>query len=177
LVRAISKLASEAGVYNRVEPRRSFNDDSNKRPDILLYNSHLHQGATVAIDVSITHPVSSRLSLTPGSAMHRRESDKKKKYSEICNLQKIDFQGFIFETYGRFNDNVDKFIKRCCQEISMTKGKTYSVLKHQWVTKISAILQSANASFVTKGYRRLLGDEDNEDDDIEIAYYQLPIIK
>jgi hypothetical protein len=68
LVRLISKMASSAGVFNRVEPRRALRDDSDKRPDKIFYNSHLHRGATVAIDVSITHPVSIHLPAKPGVA-------------------------------------------------------------------------------------------------------------
>jgi hypothetical protein len=72
-----------------------------------LYNSHLHKEATIAIDESITHPVSPNHSAIPDSAIKRREMEKQRKYADLCRNQKIEFQGFIFETYGRFSKNVD----------------------------------------------------------------------
>ena len=58
IVNCLAQLATEARISKAVEPRRSFHETTEKRPDIILYNSHLHGGATIAIDVSITHPVS-----------------------------------------------------------------------------------------------------------------------
>ena len=141
----------------------------NKRPDFILYNSCINNGATVAIDVSITHPVADYLPARPSAALDRREQDKKKKYETLCSAQKMEFQGFIFETYGRFSSNTDIFIKNCCQKISLSTGKQYHTLKHQWVTRISAILQSSNSYFITNGYKRLMNNN-NHDSDIDIDH-------
>jgi hypothetical protein len=177
IVRCLSKLATEAGIYNRVEPKRSIVQDPNKRPDIILYNSSIHRGSTVAIDVSITHPVANYLSNIPSAALDRRYKEKERKYSELCNSQKMEFEGFIFETYGKFSNSVDMFIKKCCQQISSNSGKNYSTLKHQWVTRISAILQSSNAYFVKCGYNRLTHNNINTDTDNLYIYDSLHYIK
>jgi hypothetical protein len=166
IVRCLAQLASEARICKAVEPRRCFHDTSDKRPDIILYNSHLHKGATLAIDVSITHPVSPNHSAIPGSALKRREMEKQRKYADLCRNQKIEFQGFIFETYGRFSKNVDNFIKVCCKEIADIRGADYPTLKHQWVTRISATLQRANSYFLYHGYRRLMITDPSSEFDI-----------
>jgi len=175
MVRALSKLASDAGVFNVVEPRRALSDDSNKRPDIILYNSYIHQGATVAIDVSITHPISEYLSLKPGAASTVRDKQKIKKYEAICDRENMEFQGFIFETYGKFNANVDRFVKKCCEKIALIRGSSYSTLKHQWVTRLSTILQTSNSYFLIKGYHRLL-DTNSLEIDHEYVYDTLPVV-
>ena len=109
----------------------------------------IHKGATVAIDVSVTHPVSERLSTSEGAAMNVRAKEKIRKYQSGCNNQKMSFEPFIFETYGRFNDEVDKFIKKACQLIAEKQFKHYSDVKHKWTSKISLILQRANTYFIT----------------------------
>jgi hypothetical protein len=93
IVRCLAQLASEARICKAVEPRRFFHDTSDKRPDIMLYNSHLHKGATIAIDVSITLPVSPNHSAIPGSALKKREQEKQRKYADLCRNEKIEFQG------------------------------------------------------------------------------------
>lgn len=169
MVNCFAQLASEARISHVVEPRRSFQDITEKRPDLILYNSHLHRGATIAIDVSITHPVSPNHSNVPGSAMKRREDEKRRKYGDLCKNQKMDFQGFIFETYGRFSKNVEDFIKVCCKEIAQNRGVAYATLKHQWVTRISATLQRANSYFFASGYRRLLVNNTSDQVELEAA--------
>ena len=67
--------------------------------------------------------------------------------------------------------NVIKFIKTCCTEIAYNKGLLYSVLKHQWVTRLSATLQRCNSYFLTNCYRRLLNTEDSESDKLYNSYY------
>lgn len=173
VVNCFAQLASEARISHVVEPRRSLNEVTDKRPDIILYNSHLHRGATIAIDVSITHPISPNHSTVPGSAMKRRDSEKRRKYGEICKNQKMEFQGFIFETYGRFSKNVEEFVKVCCRAISEIRGVDYSTLKHQWVTRISATLQRTNSYFLSKGYSKLLVSNTDEMETVNDAYETL----
>lgn len=171
IVRCLSQLASEARISHVVEPRTTFHDTTDKRPDIVLYNSHVHQGETIAIDVSVAHPVSGHLGASAGSALRKRDQEKQRKYAKLCENEKMQFQGFIFETYGSFSKNVDKFIKVCCAEIANAKGQLYSVLKHQWVTRLSATLQRCNSYFLTNCYRRLLKIEDSESELLYNSYY------
>jgi hypothetical protein len=173
LVRSLAQLAAEARLTKVVEPRRVFSDDdSNKRPDIIIYNSHLHKGATIAIDVSITLPVSPHYSMVPGAALKIRDAAKQRKYAALCAAEKLDFQGFIFDTGGRFSPNVDKFIKICCQEISISRGVDYSVIKHQWVTRISTVLQRSNSFFLTNVYQRLMTSGLDKDMDAILDTYE-----
>ena len=75
IVRCLSKLASEARISHVVEPRRAFVEDSKKRPDIILYDSHLHKMATIAIDVSVAHPVSGHLGASEGARSLQERED------------------------------------------------------------------------------------------------------
>jgi hypothetical protein len=116
LVQALSRLASEAGIYNRVEPNRSLSSDngSQKRPDIILYNSPIHGGSNVALDISIIHPVSLHHSTKPCSALNKRSSAKINMYQQSCRINNMKFLPMTFESFGRFNDDVDQLIKKCC---------------------------------------------------------------
>ncbi len=64
-------------VSSTIEPQRSvFDDGTQKHPDIILYNPLIHRGATVAIDLSVSHPVTERLSAVEGAALRARANDK-----------------------------------------------------------------------------------------------------
>jgi hypothetical protein len=165
LVKTFSQLASSAGICNRIEPMRSLPDEdgSQKRPDLVLYQSEIHNHSNVSIDISVTHPVSNHKSATVGSSMSRRSQEKIKKYQSVCDQQgNMMFQPFIFETYGRWNDQVDIFIKKCCQLISEKTGNPYSLVKHRWTTKISSTLQNSNSYFYNRFYNMIR--ESNEED-------------
>ena len=126
----------------------------------------------MAIDVSITHPVSPYYSTVPASALTTRENVKKRTYGQLCKHNKSRFEGFIFETYGRFSKNVEDFIKVCCREIAEIRGVDYPTLKHQWVTRLSATLQRTNSYFLYQGYRNLMITDPSADFDIANDAYE-----
>jgi hypothetical protein len=156
LVKVFSELASAAGICNRIEPQRSLPDPvslSQKRPDIILYQSDIHNRSNVSIDVSITHPIGDHHSISVESSISRRSQEKLRKYMPSCQAQgNMAFEPFILDTFGRFNDNVDLFIKKCSQVIAEKTFKPYSLIKHRWVTKISSVLQNSNSYFFNHYY-------------------------
>jgi hypothetical protein len=147
VVAAVQDMLTEAGEFTKLEERVGLRHENGKglRPDIMIYNSSIAARQEIAIDVSCTHFNQAGGSNKIGKAAEKREKAKKMKFEEACNSQGMTFIPLIFETGGRFTENVHKLIKSMSKKIAEKISLPYSVVKHRWTTRLATVLQRANA--------------------------------
>jgi hypothetical protein len=100
-------LGKLAGALVTVEPHEysSVMDGPNLRPDLLFRNIS-RPGSVVAVDVTVTHPVSSNSKTQQGAASRtgflaaRAERLKVKTYQQVCDARGDAFFPFVLEAFG-----------------------------------------------------------------------------
>jgi len=78
-----------------------------------------------------------------------QEKGQKFKYEASCDYEDLQFIPLVFETGGRWTENVECMIKYACRKIATKIGLPYSTVKHRWTSRLSAVLQRANAMVIS----------------------------
>jgi hypothetical protein len=148
----LSELLRQAGLHIDVEPKHAFDSSGARlRPDITIYNSALHRGATVHLDITV---VAARFSETTEAALHRSSQLKNKKYAVSCSNSNTKFIPAVFEVHGATTTEIRSLIDSAIEAaFQRSNGAVeFSVLKHNWKARLSAVLAKGNGQLL---HRRL----------------------
>jgi hypothetical protein len=150
LCRALLELFKDAGLHARLDSNsnRIHRENGDKLfTDLTILNSPLHGGNTVRFDVSITHCKAIDVS---DSSISQREKAKVKKYKDACSFsgRNNEFMPLVFTTQGAFSNTTSNLISKLCFEVANRTSRPYSVVKHNWLVKLSCVLQKSNASMI-----------------------------
>lgn len=148
IARGIADLAKDAGLHVRLEARsnRIFQDNGSKLfTDLTIFNSPLHNGKDVRLDVSVCHATAKDVK---GANVKQREQLKKKKYSEATEVNNSLFFPMVISSQGVLSETFSTLVSSLCSEVAKRSNRPYSVIKHHWLVKISCILQKANSSII-----------------------------
>ena len=148
LVLIVESLSRSCGVLTRREARRCFQadaSDSQRRPDLLLYNAPKHN-RPVVVDLMITGPVSSKaLSRTSAlqefRAANSAYSKKQLSYRDIASANNFDFVPLIFESTGKIHPETVGFLNSMLESAADGDKKRLGALKRFWYGVLSFSLQ------------------------------------
>jgi hypothetical protein len=148
LVLTVESLSRSCGVLTRREARRCFQadaSDSQRRPDLLLYNAPKHN-RPVVVDLMITGPVSSKaLSRTSAlqefRAANSAYSKKQLSYRDIASANNFDFVPLIFESTGKIHPETVGFLNSMLESAADGDKKRLGALKRFWYGVLSFSLQ------------------------------------
>jgi hypothetical protein len=146
--RGLSELAKDAGMHVKLDTgsNRMFEPNGKKLyTDLTIFNSSLHNGNTIRYDVSVTHSTSKD---KDNSNISKREDLKNKKYNDTAKDSGVLFQPLVITAQGVYSDVTSQLISRLCNEVAKRTDRPYSVIKHNWLVKLSCILQKANATII-----------------------------
>jgi hypothetical protein len=160
----ISKLTRSCGIMTIREEHGCFHEadpDSDKRPDLSLYNAPGLHGRKLVLDASITCPYPSRgarlsrtnalLPLRQANSVYKRKVDK---YGDIAFRNRIEFLPLIAESTGRLHPQMTNFLNTILKDKSGGDNFYYGKLKRFWYTQISCTIQNALAdSLLTRASR------------------------
>jgi hypothetical protein len=149
---AVGDLLRRAGLHIEVEPRRAFADQhSRKRPDITIYNSALHRGSTVHLDITVVaaHPTEST-----DAALHRASQAKDRKYADACSDSKAKFIPTVFEVHGATTAEVRSLIDSAIVAAHERSNGAIDLptLQRHWKARLSTVLAKGNGQLL---HRRL----------------------
>jgi hypothetical protein len=148
IARGISDLAKDAGQHVRLDTgsNRMFEENGKRLyTDLTFFNSSLHNGKTIRFDISVTHSTTKD---KDHSNIDRREKLKNKKYGETSDNNGVIFQPIVITSQGIYSDAAAKLVSNLCNEVAKRTNRPYSVIKHNWLVRLSCILNKANASII-----------------------------
>jgi hypothetical protein len=155
VVEVINSCTLAAGISSSTNMSNIFPASlTGKRPDLKLKNVVFQKGGfdNHVIDVQITHPCNKSYveSCAKGVliAAKRSECAKTKKYSDLCNQNRLGFIPCIAESYGSLNEKFVNLIKFCASRQHERTKIPKSILTNFWFRKISITLQQANAQMI-----------------------------
>jgi hypothetical protein len=149
---ALGDLFRRAGLHIDVEPRRAFPDQhSRKRPDITIYNSALHRGSTVHLDVTV---VAAHPSESTEAALNRASQAKERKYADSCSDSKTKFIPTVFEVHGATTAEVRSLIDSAIVAAHERSNGAIDLatLQRHWKARLSTVLAKGNGQLL---HRRL----------------------
>jgi hypothetical protein len=153
-MQSLLELFKDAGLHARLDynSNRIYRENGDKLftdITILIMNSPLHGGNTGRFDVSITHCKAKDVS---DSSISQREKAKVKKYKDACSFSGRNNEFLplvlVFTTQGAFSNTTSNLMSKLCFEVANRTARPYSVVKHNWLIKLSCILQKSNASMI-----------------------------
>ena len=119
--------------------------ESQRRPDLLLYNAPKHHRPAV-LDLMITGPVSSRVlsrasALQEYRAANAAHSKKMTSYQHIASSNNLDFVPLIFESSGKIHPETISFLDSILEAAADGDKKRLGGLKRFWYGLLSFSLQ------------------------------------
>ena len=160
LASGISELLSQANVQHSVEYRHLFSNNNMKPADIYIPNWS-HDGKNAALDIGITSVANNSIIsqsqsklLTAAASFYNHKNNKYNKYinDNNININNIGYIPIIIEDYGGFHKETVNHIKK----IAILRAANMNIDKSQSInycfTKISALLQKANAISLLNHY-------------------------
>jgi len=133
----LHRLISLAGIDSTLEKSGEF-DGSKKRPDISIYNSPIHDGNKVLLDVQISH----------ARSISTCENAKLSKYADLAADTGAHFIPIIFTALGAWSLSTEDLVKGLRQRASERLNIPYAPLINSWTCRISTVLQKQNASLI-----------------------------
>jgi len=176
----IYDLCKEARLSPSKEVKYIFKD--NKRIDIFLPASHLHQNSSVLLDLACTHSTPDlHLKNQPHNVniyeqkisqkLKEAYDDKTNTYQEEADQKNLILIPLIMESHGAMHPVMDKFIYQCCEVIATNIGSSVGKVLSNWRSRISAHLQACNARTLRERIARLHNvTQEVDDDKIEIQH-------
>ena len=145
--RMLMALVKEARLSGKMEPRKSLFTYDHKEliPEVIIYDSPTHKGATVALDVSIVHPLA-------GTTVNKAAKKKVSKYSPSCSASGQVFIPMVWSALGAIDDAALAFLNSMFKVIADALHVSYSTVKYKWTRILSCCLQRANAQTLIGKY-------------------------
>ena len=148
LVLSVESMTRSCGIPPRREARRCFQADaseSQRRPDLLLYNAPKHD-KPVVVDLMITGPVSSKALSRSAALQQFRAAEsayqrKQASYREIAPGNNFDFEAIIFESTGNIHPKTVEFFNSVLEKSASGDKSRLCALKRFWYGVLSFSLQ------------------------------------
>jgi hypothetical protein len=176
----IYDLCKEARLSPSKEVKHLFNND--KRVDLFLPTSYLHQQSSVVLDLIITHSTPDINLVTKQPEVNIKEdkiskklqlayNDKIDTYQEDADSKNLLLIPLVMESHGAMHPEMDKFIYKCCDAIADNIGSTVQKVLTSWRAKISSHLQSWNARTLRERIARIYNSgKEIDEDKVEIEH-------
>ena len=154
----LTSIISKCGPYGQ----RQDGSNDNRTWDLEAQNHDT--GVHTAIDLSVTHPTAPSYlnkAQSEGGAARSRAEGKRSKY--LPGLPDgYDFLPMIFETYGRWDSEMDAWLHAHLEKLDGEAKKvdpskanwTAQSLKPWWTQRLSVVLQKWNAIIIYEGARK-----------------------
>jgi hypothetical protein len=160
----ITRMLNYAGIWTKREENNCFqtieNPDSQRRPDITVYNAPQLYEQKLVMDLSITNPVpgsskcstASNLSvlesLQVGRAANKMFNAKRSSYMDAAAQNNLDFLPFIFETTGYLHPGAKDFLAKIAKYAEEEKKIPWQTLLNYMLRNISIVLQRSQAAAI-----------------------------
>ena len=159
----INQCCHANGILTQLEPRNLFrlhNPDDGDRPDIILMNAPGFKKTAIAVDVRVSHPISTpskRITRAQAEAFDKgsiaaRKSlnEKNRKYKEKCEQVDIGFNALIFESTGRPLQETIDFVEKIVKNSVAVKGLDGHATTRYWMSALSFAIQKAVSEAILK---------------------------
>ena len=105
-------------------------------------------------DVMVTGALRDYMRLTDkvelkGKFLRAAELTKRLKYGKSAEVAGLHFVPYIFETGGRWNEEVNKFLQNCAKIISERSSLRYSNVLYHLTVDLAVIVNSSVVSCIT----------------------------
>ncbi len=158
-----SSMASKAGfcVFDE-DARLQINQtqtQSNNRAKLIIPDFTLTSPnhPEVAYDVTVIHP---KAGPRPNNA-EVAEQKKTRKYTTALARHNVSFVPLVVDTHGQLSKHVITFVKRMSRLIAEKNGGYASVIANYYFSKISIMLQAANADIILDKIHRIYYNKPN----------------
>ena len=170
----LAALGKEAGIKTVVEPMGLFRIESisregvqkgpsNLRPDILFENPRLFGPATknLIVDVSVVFPMSKSVSQGSEKSLPSSDQSKCKKYCGLAQLNDLDFEPMVMETYGKWHARFSAVVRALVHAVHEKKpeGVAEHVILDFWTKRLSVAVQTFNARMLISRYQLVAGPD------------------
>ena len=163
---AVQTIATTAGSQVQREYRiaaidykKKFRIGNNKKPVDLRPDAAIRGiDHNILIDVSITTPTALSYILrenspTPLFAAKRRETVKRKKYSEIATVEHADFYGVVMESFGAMGNDIHRLLDILNTSHKIAVENSNWNLKRWGYAVLSFALQRGNGRLAFAAFR------------------------
>jgi hypothetical protein len=135
------------------------NPDSNKRPDISILEGTLFKRKTI-LDVSITCPVrEAHPGIRPkGAAAAVVYAQKVRKYGDLAEANRLDFNPIIFESTGHVHAEAVRFFLKVAAHAEQYRKIAQNSVFNYFMTLLSCNLQKSLASALLENHLRINGN-------------------
>ena len=147
------------GIRSRLEETECFGSDTNKRPDISIYEGQISD-KKVILDVTVTCPVnahSKKKTNKGGVAAEVAYKRKTEKYSAIAEQYNLKFTPIVFESTGYMHKDAVELLREVAGMSEKNKCYSTIALYNYLMTSISVVLQKGLASAFLMGRKRVQG--------------------
>ena len=148
----IYKEAQHASL-NPIKEMPGLVPGSQSRPaDVYIEN--WIDGAKIAFDVSVVSPTQDAVLLqaaeTPASAIKMRKASKIRDHFDACRAQGVSFQPLVVETFGGWDTDAVKHLKKMAVHDARRWGKKDSLEIKHFFQRLSVTLQRGNAALLVE---------------------------
>jgi hypothetical protein len=148
LVSALAELAKDAGLFVKKDTTSNKFYKANGDcliTDFIILNNPIHEGSTVAYDVSITHPSNGKSSSV---AISQREYTKDKQYLSDVTTAGADFFPLVISSQGVLSATTYQYVFNMAKLIAERTNAPESTIFHNWIVRLSCLLHKSNATLL-----------------------------
>ena len=117
-----------------------------------VYVENWIDGGKYAFDVSVVSPTQDAIILraaeTPAAAIEMRKSSKLRGHFENCRAQGIAFKPLVVETFGGWDADAVKLLKKIGRHSARRRGQNDAIEIKHFFQRLSIALQRGNASLL-----------------------------
>ena len=123
---------------------------SERPADVFIEN--WIDGGKLAFDVSVVSPTQDaiihRAADSPAAAIEMRKASKNRAHFENCRAQGIAFKPLVVETFGGWDADAVKLLKKLGRHSARRRGKDDAVEIKHFFQRLSVALQRGNAALL-----------------------------
>ena len=124
---------------------------SQSRPADIFVENWIN-GGKFAFDVSVVSPTQEAIILraaeSPAAAIDMRKSSKNRAHFENCRAQGIAFKPLVVETFGGWDADAVKILKKLGRHSARRRGKNDALEIKYFFQRLSVALQRGNAALL-----------------------------
>ena len=162
---AIRDVTYEAARAGALSPRKEASVDSSGRRPTDVFLPSFAQGRPLCVDVTITHPSQSILTLQARDGVSASEQAaldkfvlKERHYKELCSNRGADFLPVPVCAFGGLLGSSEDFLRTIATRLAEHAGFKSSVASSQLWQRISVSLWAGNAKMVLQQRAPATGD-------------------
>ena len=150
-IRGKSFQEAQSASLNPTKEMLGLIPGSQTRPADVFIESWV-DGKKWAFDVSVVSPTQEAIILraaeSPAAAIEMRKSSKLRDHFENCRAQGIAFKPLVVETFGGWDADAIKFLKKLGRHSARRRGKNDAIEIKHFFQRLSIALQRGNASLL-----------------------------